>query len=288
MIRQPVVLAFLTAKGGQGCTTVALSVAWELAGMDHQVVFVDADMSGTGNAAEMLLLSQDRDRRHIGNLPRLIGAPIAADDLAGQAVAHPRRANLAVVAGLGPRYGQSSGPSAERLLPCIGPAIGQLDADVVVVDLGSCLAHPSHTSPGAVGQIINGLGWEPFVVTHDAASIIPHAAAVLREARLARARAILVATRGGQVIAIASKALDTEAQVATFCTVAWDPRRAHLAGDTGVPLPGQRLVARMRIRERLAGGSAPATAGRPRRPAGLWRLPWSRRDAGTGATRSDS
>jgi hypothetical protein len=252
------VIALLSPRGGQWCTTIALSIAWELAAR-HGTYFIDADMSGNSNAAEMLHLQRDPEH-HLGNL-RLRDA-LAAGDLARQAVRHPKRPNLLVVPGLDPRHGSISGPSLADVLPGLAPAVSELDAEAVVVDLGACLVYPRQESPYQVGQRLNATSWDVLVTIHDAPSVVGNAAAVLKETRLARGRIILGATRGGskQVIDWASRILSEETQLQVVGTVDWAPKRAFYSADVGDPLPAQQLVARLKLEERIS-------AGRDRPPA---------------------
>src|SRR5207248_3351731 len=59
------IVSVLTTKDGQGSTSFALSVGWTAA-EDRRVMLVDADMSGTGNLADLIAL--DFGSRGIGNL----------------------------------------------------------------------------------------------------------------------------------------------------------------------------------------------------------------------------
>ena len=47
------VVSVLTTKDGQGSTTLALALAWAAA-EGRRVMAIDADMSGTGNLADLI------------------------------------------------------------------------------------------------------------------------------------------------------------------------------------------------------------------------------------------
>jgi hypothetical protein len=280
------VIALLSPRGGQWCTTVALSIAWELAAR-HATYFIDADMSGNSNAADLLHLRRDPEH-HLGNL-RLREA-LSAGELARQAVRHPKRPNLLVVPGLDPRHGSISGPSLADVLPGLAPAVSELDADAVVVDLGACLVYPRQESPYLVGQRLNSTSWDVLVTVHDAASVVANAAAVLKETRLARGRVILGATRGGskQVIDWASSILSEETQLQVVGTVDWAPKRAFYSADVGDPMPAQQLVSKLKLEERIrADRGHPPAERKPRRLRWPFRSRRSERSVGSSAQGAD-
>src|SRR5207237_7710262 len=131
------VIGFYGVKDGQGVTTTAVGMACELA-RRHTVLFLDADMSGTGTAVDLLQL--DPEGRGMNNL---IGArSITAGDLLAQAVGTPF-----------PKMGLVPGLIAvcESALPRLveqlqgGSAFQIQGVEFVVVDFGT-VAHPEQRS----------------------------------------------------------------------------------------------------------------------------------------------
>src|SRR5207237_10437943 len=89
------VASVLTTKDGQGSSTFALSLAWTAA-EEHRVMLVDADMSGTGNLADLIAL--DFGARGVGNLFGTLA--ISAIALEQQAVIVRQKPRLRVGPGL--------------------------------------------------------------------------------------------------------------------------------------------------------------------------------------------
>ncbi|HEX4212590.1 MAG TPA: hypothetical protein VIA06_04585 [Candidatus Dormibacteraeota bacterium] len=233
------VVAVLTTKDGQGSSTLALSLAWSAA-HDCNVLLIDADMSGTGNLADLLAL--DIQGQGIGNLfgTHALTGPM----LEQQAIRIRHRPRLRVVPGL---HG-FCGPGVAEILPGLGGAISGIGDDLVILDLGSPLAHPGQESPRRTGEVICSVAQRVLVVAQDSPAKLTKTIQVLMLAQLPRAELIICETRNGQM---RDQITNTVSQhvpgVRLSGFIPWDERRAIRAEDQAVPMPGDEVLRNLRL-----------------------------------------
>lgn len=235
------VLAFYGIKDGQGVTTTALAVADELASR-HTVMFVDADMSGTGTAADALQV--DPGGRGMNNL---IGArAITARDLLNQTVATQNR-NMGLVPGLN----AVCGSAVSRLITQFqeGQALSVPGVEFAVIDFGA-LAHPEARSLRQSATAIASIAHRVFTVVRDDPPMIARAVLVLKAALPPKTELLLAESRRGQLRKHVQEALRLKLpDVAVAATVSWDPGRAQHALDSGRPLSLPGVVRQLRLAE---------------------------------------
>ncbi|HLH71511.1 MAG TPA: hypothetical protein VKY90_21430 [Candidatus Dormibacteraeota bacterium] len=235
------VVAFYGIKDGQGLTTTALAVADELA-RQHRVVFVDADMSGTGTAADALQL--DAGGRGMNNL---IGArAISARDLLAQALPTHQR-NLGLVAGLSAICGSAVPRLVEQLRD--GQAFTIPGVEFVVVDFGA-IAHPEARSLRQSVTAVASIAHRVFTVLRDDPPMIARAVLALRSAQPPKTELLLAESRRGQLRKHVREVLRLQLpEVALAATLPWDPGRAQRALDSGRPLSMPALVRELKLAE---------------------------------------
>jgi len=235
------VLAFYGIKDGQGVTTTALAVAEELA-QRHTVLFLDADMSGTGTAADILQV--DPGGRGMNNL---IGSKaITARDVLGQTVATHNR-NLGLVPGLSAVCGSAVSRLVGQLQE--GQALTVPGVEFAVVDFGA-LAHPElrslRQSATAMASIANRL----FTVVRDDPPLIARAVLVLKAALPPKTELLLAESRKGQLRKHVQEALRLRLpEMTVAATVPWEPAKAQNALDSGRPLTLPGLVRQLQLAE---------------------------------------
>ncbi len=184
------VVAFYGIKDGQGVTTAALAIADQLA-QRHSVLFVDADMSGTGTATDALQL--DSSGRGMNNL---IGAKaIAARDLLNQTIATHHR-NLGLVPGLNAVCGSALPRLVIQLRD--GQALTLPGVEFVVVDFGA-LAHPELRSLRQSATAMASIAHRVFTVIRDDPPMIARAVLVLKAALPPKTELLLAESRRGQL-----------------------------------------------------------------------------------------
>jgi MinD-like ATPase involved in chromosome partitioning or flagellar assembly len=235
------VLAFYGIKDGQGVTTTALSVADELA-QRHTVLFLDADMSGTGTAADVLQV--DAGGRGMNNL---IGAKaITARDILNQTVATHNR-NLGLVPGLN----AVCGSAASRLVGQLqeGQALAVPGVEFAVVDFGA-LAHPELRSLRQSATAMASIAHRVFTVVRDDPPMIARAVLVLKAAVPPKTELLLAESRRGQLRKHVQEALRLRLpDLAVSATIPWDPGKAQNALDSGKPLSLPGLVRQLQLAE---------------------------------------
>jgi MinD-like ATPase involved in chromosome partitioning or flagellar assembly len=233
------VVAVLTTKDGQGSSTLALSIAWAAAAR-ARTMLIDADMSGTGNIADLIAL--DIESQGVGGL---FGTQaITAEMLETQAIHAPSRAHLRVVPGLQ----GFCGPSVAELLPRLAHAFSSLTDELVIIDLGAPLAHPGLDSPRRVGEIICSVANRVLVVSQDGPSRLTKTIQILMQAQLPRAELIVCETRRGQMRDQIQRTVAHHLpSVRLSGFVAWDERRAIKAEDAAVPLPGDEVLRNLQL-----------------------------------------
>lgn len=221
------VVSVLTTKDGQGSTTFALSLAWTAAER-RRVMLVDADMSGTGNLADMIAL--DFGSRGMGNL---FGTQaVSSFMLDQQAVTVRARPRLRVVPGLQ----GFCGPGVADVLPRLAPALRSLSDELVVLDLGAPLAHARQESPRRAGEAICQASQRVFIVMHDSPARLVRSIQVLKTAQMAQAELLVYETRRGHLRDQIRRALAEHLPgIRVSAMLPWDERRAFRAEDLAVP-----------------------------------------------------
>jgi MinD-like ATPase involved in chromosome partitioning or flagellar assembly len=236
------VIAFYGIKDGQGVTTTALSIAGELA-QRHSVLFVDADMSGTGTAVDSLHL--DPWGRGMNNL---IGArAISAQDLLNQAVG-TRQRTLAIVPGLIAVCGSAVSRLVTQLRD--GRALVVPGVEFVIVDFGA-LAHPELRSLRQAAGAIASIAHRVFTVVRDDPPLLARTIQVLRAALPPKTELILTESRRGALRKHVEETLRLRLpEIPVAAVVPWDQGRAGAAVDAGRPLPIPGLCGRLQVAER--------------------------------------
>jgi MinD-like ATPase involved in chromosome partitioning or flagellar assembly len=235
------VLAFYGIKDGQGVTTTALSVADDLA-QRHTVLFLDADMSGTGTAADVLQV--DAAGRGMNNL---IGArAITARDILNQTVATHNR-NLGLVPGLNAVCGSAVSRLVGQLQE--GQALAVPGVEFAVVDFGA-LAHPELRSLRQSATAMASIAHRVFTVVRDDPPMIARAVLVLKAALPPKTELLLAESRRGQLRKHVQEALRLRLpDIAVSATIPWDPGKAQHALDSGKPLPLPGVVRQLQLAE---------------------------------------
>jgi MinD-like ATPase involved in chromosome partitioning or flagellar assembly len=235
------VLAFYGIKDGQGVTTTALAVADELA-QRHTVMFLDADMSGTGTAADILQV--DAGGRGMNNL---IGSKaITARDVLNQTVATHNR-NLGLVPGLNAVCGSAVSRLVGQLQE--GQALAVPGVEFVVVDFGA-LAHPELRSLRQSATAMASIAHRVFTVVRDDPPMIARAVLVLKAALPPKTELLLAESRRGQLRKHVQEVLRLRLpDLAVAATIPWDPGRAQNALDSGKPLLLPGVVRQLQLAE---------------------------------------
>lgn len=251
------VIAFYGVKDGQGVTTTALGLASELA-QRHSVLFVDADMSGTGTAVDYLHL--DPAGRGMNNL---IGSrSISAHDLLNQAISSRQR-----TLGLVPGLIAVCGSDVARLVVQLrdGHAFAVPGVDFVVIDFGA-LAHPELRSLRQTAAAVASIAHRVFTVVRDDPALLTRAIQVLKAAVPPKTELILTESRRGQLRKRVQETLRLQLpEIPVVAVVPWEPGRAVSAADEGRPLPLGPLCRQLQLAERAEPVLAQvrAAAGRP-------------------------
>jgi MinD-like ATPase involved in chromosome partitioning or flagellar assembly len=236
------ILAFYGIKDGQGVTTTALAVAEELA-QRHTVIFLDADMSGTGTAADALQV--DSAGRGMNNL---IGSrAITSRDLLNQTVATHNR-NLGMVPGLD----AVCGSAVSRLIGQLqeGQALNVPGVEFAVVDFGA-LAHPELRSLRQSATAMASIAHRVFTVVRDDPPMIARAVLVLKAALPPKTELLLAESRRGQLRKHVQEALRLKLpDLAVSATISWDPNKAQHALDSGKPMALPGLTRQLQLAER--------------------------------------
>jgi MinD-like ATPase involved in chromosome partitioning or flagellar assembly len=233
------VVSVLTTKDGQGSSTVALSLAWTAA-EEHRVMLVDADMSGTGNLADLIAL--DFGARGVGNLFGTLA--ISAFALEQQAVTVRQQPRLRLVPGLQ----GFCGPGVAELLPRLKPAVESLSDELVILDLGAALAHPRQESSRRAGEAICGLSNRVLVVVQDSPARLVKSIQVLKSAQLPQAELVLMETRRGVLREQISRTLAEHLPGLPISAVLpWDQRQAQRAEDAAKPVSQPGLLRALRL-----------------------------------------
>lgn len=230
-------IGVLTTRPGQGSTTFALSLAWDLSA-SRSVTLIDADMMG-GTISDALELGSDG--RGLANL--LTASTIDARALEGQAVTHTGRGSLRVVPGLR----GFSGPSPGRLIPRMATAIAEMNTDYVVLDLGCPLAFPDLDSPRVTGETISHAVRRTLVVLRDDPTFLPGSIQLLKFARIPQADLVVMKRRGSRMGRVTTDVLGVQLPGYPTWQFDWDERRGQQATYEGRVLEQPGLAAALRI-----------------------------------------
>ncbi|MGH7912775.1 MAG: MinD/ParA family ATP-binding protein, partial [Candidatus Dormibacteraceae bacterium] len=220
------ILSWVGIKDGQGVTTSAAAVAYELA-RDHPVLVIDADQSGTGTLVDLLQVDPGARgmARFAGNLPAVTAAMLREE----ATLVTGRRA-LYAIAGLNGLCGKPVYALVAELER--GRALSQVPFPYVVVDWGSAWSHATLDSPARAAEAVCRISDRVFVQVADSPALLTRGITVLRQARPPRAELLLLARRRnelGREVRGALAAHLPHLELAT--TVRWDPRAAQIAED---------------------------------------------------------
>jgi MinD-like ATPase involved in chromosome partitioning or flagellar assembly len=255
------VISFYGVKDGQGVTTTAVSLACELA-LQHSTLFLDADMSGTGTAVDLLLL--DPAGRGMNNL--IGGRVITAQDLLAQAVG-TRLPRLGLVPGLIAVCGSSVPRLADQLRA--GSALNVPGVDFLVVDFGA-IAHPEQRSLRQAVTAIAAVSHRVFSVIRDDPPLLARSLQVLKAALPPKTELLLLESRRGAVRKQAEEALRLRLpELPLAGRIPWDPARAMGAADGGKPIALGDLFRQLQVAQRAQpvltqAGTTQQRAGAPR------------------------
>ncbi|MBO0708092.1 MAG: hypothetical protein J2P44_06980 [Candidatus Dormibacteraeota bacterium] len=255
------VLSWVGIKDGQGVTTSALALAYQLA-RDHPVLVIDADQSGTGTLADLLNVDPGSRgmARFAGTLPAITAAM-----LRDEATPVPGRRALYCIAGLNGLCGKTVYSLVAELEQ--GRALSQVPFTYVVIDWGSAWSHAGLDSPPRAAQAVCRLSDRVFVQLLDSPALLTRGIRVLQQAQPPRAELILLERRGRELRQEMRGALAAQLpQLELAATVRWDPKSAQVAEDrcTTLESQGAHLVRALDI----VGRARPVLESRQERPAG--------------------
>ena len=230
-------VAVLTTRPGQGSTTFALSLAWDLA-LTRSVTLIDADMMGGTLADALELDTQGRSIAHLLTATRLDAALID-----GQAVTHPERGSLRIIPGLR----GFSGPSLGRLIPRLATSLVEMKTDFVVLDLGCPLAFPDLDSPRVTAETLGHAVRRMFVVLRDDPTFLPGSIQLLKFARVPRADLVVMKRKGSRMGRITTDVLGAQLPGYPTWQFDWDERKGQLATYEGKVLEQPGLADTLRL-----------------------------------------
>lgn len=228
------VLSWVGAKDGQGVTTSATALAYELA-RQEPVLVIDADQSGTGTLAD--LLDVDPGARGMARFAGNLGA-ITAAMLREEAVPVPGRRSMYCIAGLDGFCGKAAYSLVSELEQ--GRALTQLPFTYVVIDWGSAWSHAGLDSPRRAAEAVCRLSDRVFVQLLDSPALLTRAMRVLQQARPPRAELVLLERHGRELRGEVRGALAAQLpELGLAATVRWDVRAAQSAEQRGSTLQTQ-------------------------------------------------
>jgi len=230
-------VAVLTTRPGQGSTTFALSLAWDLA-LTRSVTLIDGDMMGGTIADALELDTQGRSLAHLLTATQLHAAAIDA-----QAVTHPVRGSLRVVPGLR----GFSGPSAGRLIPRMALPLTTMKTDFVILDLGCPLAYPDLESPRVTAETLAHAVRRTFVVLRDDPTLLPGSIQLLKFARIPQADLVVMKRRGSRMGRITTDVLGVQLPGYPTWQFDWDERKGQMATYEGRVLEQPGLSQTLRL-----------------------------------------
>lgn len=228
------VLSWVGIKDGQGVTTSALALAYQLA-RDQPVLVIDADQSGTGTLADLLDVDPGARgmARFAGNLPAVTAAM-----LRDEATPVPGRRALYCIAGLNGLCGKPAYSLVTELEQ--GRALSQVPFTYVVIDWGSAWSHAGLDSPPRAAEAVCRLSDRVFVQLLDSPALLTRGIRVLQQAQPPRAELVLLERRGRELRQEVRGALAAQLpQLELAATVRWDPKAAQVAEDRCTTLEGQ-------------------------------------------------
>jgi MinD-like ATPase involved in chromosome partitioning or flagellar assembly len=231
-------IAVLTTRPGQGSTTFAISLAWDLS-LTRSVTLVDADMMG-GTIADALEL--DTQGHGIANL--LTASQIDAGALDAQALTHPANGSLRIVPGLR----GFSGPSLGRLMPRLAAALTSMKTEFVVLDLGCPLAFPDLESPRVTAETVAHSVRRSLVVLRDDPTMLPGSIQLLKFARIPQADLVVLKRRGSRMGRITSEVLGVQLRGYPIWQFDWDERKGQQATYEGRVLEQPGVADTLRLR----------------------------------------
>ena len=235
-------VAILTTRPGQGSTTFALSLAWDLA-LTRSVTLIDADMMGGTLADALELDTQGRSIAHLLTATQL--DPTAID---GQAVTHPGRGSLRIVPGLR----GFSGPSLGRLIPRMATALMEMKTDFVLLDLGCPLAFPDLESPRVTAETLGHAVRRTFVVLRDDPTFLPGSIQLLKFARIPQADVVVMKRKGSRMGRITTDVLGVQLPGYPTWQFDWDERKGQMATYEGRVLEQPGLADTLRLTASVA------------------------------------
>lgn len=228
------VLSWVGIKDGQGVTTSAVALAYELARREP-VLVIDADQSGTGTLADLLDVDPGARgmARFAGNLPAITAAMLREE-----ATPVPGRRALYCIAGLDGLCGKAAYSLVAELEQ--GRALSQIPFTYVVIDWGSAWSHSGLDSPPRAAEAVCRLSDRVFVQLLDSPALLTRGLRVLQQAQPPRAELVLLERRGRELRrevrgALAAQLPDLELAAA----VRWDDRAAQSAEHLGRTLQSQ-------------------------------------------------
>lgn len=230
-------IGILTTRPGQGSTTFAIALAWDLS-LTRSVTLIDADMMG-GTIADALELNAEG--RSIANL--LTASNVDAAGIEGQAITHQARGSLRIVPGLR----GFSGPSLGRLLPRVASAFARLKTDFAVVDMGCPLAFPDLESPRVTSETIAHSVRRTMVVLRDDPTFLPGSIQLLKFARIPQADLVVMKRRASRMGRIATDVLGAQLPGYPTWQFEWDERRGQQATYEGRVLEQPGLAETLRL-----------------------------------------
>jgi MinD-like ATPase involved in chromosome partitioning or flagellar assembly len=227
-----------TTRAGQTSTYWATSLAWSLA-EKRTVTLVDCDMEG-GTIADLLYL--DSGDRGLGNC--FGDRPSRTAEVDDQAITVPQRPNLRVIPGLRGSYGYEISDCLHR----VGAAISDLDADVVIADLGHPFAHPGLRSPRTSADAVSGTFHRVFTVIRDEPALVARSIAVLRAARLSHGEIVICRQRSRAHLRAIAETIEREVPDLPIRDAwRWDEGAAGRMGDSGVPMAMDGVAQELRL-----------------------------------------
>jgi hypothetical protein len=136
----PQIISIVSPSAGVRASTFSFHLAYELAA-DHQVLLIDLDEAGGSLAEACHVDGRLVIERSVENF--YIGTAVPSERIRSNAIPiTDRRARLQLVAGRRPQSIELGG-GQHLILPRLQDGLRQQDVDIVVLELGACLAYPS-------------------------------------------------------------------------------------------------------------------------------------------------